>query len=53
MAKATRLRGPTRPLEQRKAEAEVRLNLLSKRIERANLDKDIRADRLKLMRRRS
>lgn len=52
MAKSKALRGPTRPLTQRKEEAETRLRLLTKRIERASLDAEIRADRLRLTRRR-
>ena len=50
-AKSTRLRGPTRPLEQRKADAEQRLELLSKRLTRQGLDRDIRDLRRKIFRR--
>lgn len=52
MPKQRVLRGPTRPLTQRKEEAETRLRLLTRRIERAALDGEIRADRLRLTRRR-
>ena len=51
MTKAKVLRGPTRPLEQRHMEAEQRVQLLTKRIERRNLDRDIRDLRRKLFRR--
>jgi len=53
MAKSKRLRGPTRPLSARKAEAEMKLDLLNKRVEKEILASDIRALRASLRRRRS